>query len=279
MYPKHNYSLKNKLNHNASKLISLEFIYQEIAKRMFTRMDYIKINPKMILDLGSGINIDSNLLNKNFPNANVINIDIALNVLKHYRPQTNFFKKILKTPSINICANATTLPLISQSIDLVWSNLMLPYITNIDALFSEIHRILKLQGMLLISGLGVDSLIQLRQIGFRTYNFPDMHIIGDILVKHEFSNPVTDIEYITLEYDNFNQLLQDIRVAGCGFSIDMPNTLTKSQYLSLQNNFLSMTKNGKTPLTLEIFYAHAWKDKIKTHIDDQTNIIQFMPRK
>ena len=265
-------------NQQAKQVKNIQFIYEEIAQRMHERLDYIKLSPTHVLDLASGIGVDSNLLSQRYPKALVYKLDIAVEMLKIYHKPTGFIRNILYKNKDLICANAISLPIKYQSIDLVWSNLGLVYIDDIEAFFKEVRRVLVLGGTFLISGLAVDSLIQLREMGLSTYNFPDMHIIGDILVKLGFSNPVTDIEYITVEYHTLNELLYDMRIIGAGTANTLVQPITKTKYKELQHAFNLQTKNGKFPLTLEVFCAHAWKDKLVSDLPLGQQAIQFVSK-
>ncbi|HLX52715.1 MAG TPA: methyltransferase domain-containing protein [Aquella sp.] len=262
----------HKMNIIAPKAIQLDFIIKEIGARMMDRLDYIKVNAEHVLDIGYGLGVDRHGLHKRYPKSAIYGVDIALNMLKTYAPKKSF-TWLGKLHKNLICADALNLPIASQSMDLVWSNLTLPYIMNIKQYFAEINRVLKLGATFLVSGLGVDSLVQLRELGLATYNFPDMHLIGDTLVELGFSNPVTDLEYITLEYNTLDDLLSDIRIIGCGAVLR--HHLNRAEYVNLQHNFDRISGNGKFPLTLEIFYAHAWKDKIRSDLVSGRSVIQF----
>ena len=265
-----------KHNMNASSVIRLDFIYQEIARRMLERLDYIKISPQIILDIGSGLGIDSGLLGSKFPKASVLQLDNAINMLKFYRKSPNIFQKFFSRNSNHICADALHLPIENQSIDMVWSNLCLPYICDMEAYFKEIRRVLRLGGCFFATGLGVDSLLELREIGLQTFNFPDMHMIGDILVKLGFSHPVTDLEYIKLEYDSFADLLADVRIIGCGGTTSY-KWLGRENYNGLEEKFVRVYQNGKVSLTLEVFCAHAWVDNPDLSSSSHKKIL-FYPR-
>jgi malonyl-CoA O-methyltransferase len=246
---------------------------------MIDRLDYIKLIPDTILDIGSGMGIDAKLLKSRFNKASIIELDSSINVLKQYRTKTGLLKKLFIDNQKHICADGVSLPIKSQSVNLVWSNLCLPYINDMEVYFREIRRVLALGGLFLVTGFGVDSLQQLRDVGLHTYNFPDMHIIGDILVKLGFSHPVTDLEYITLEYDNIEQLLADIRILGSGSGIrNRKFGFSSRDYNDLSNRFAKITKNGKIPLTLEVYYAHGWKDNVTLDLPDDKKIIQFHPK-
>ncbi len=271
--------ISQRFNQQAKQVKQVQFIYAEIAKRMHERLDYIKLNPSKILDLASGIGIDSKLLSERYPKALVYKLDIALEMLKTYFKPNGFLRNMLYKNKDLICANAIQLPIKNQSIDLVWSNLGLAYIDDLNELFKEIRRVLVLGGTFLVSGLAVDSLIQLRDMGLSSYNFPDMHIIGDILVKLGFTNPVTDIEYITIEYNTLDELLNDIRIIGVGVANSLMKPISKTKYKELNDAFNKQTKNGKMPLTLEVFCAHAWKDKIVTDLPLGQQPISFVAKK
>lgn len=270
-----------KINQAAKDLHKLEFIYSAIAKNMIDRLDYIRLNPLTILDIGSGLAIDAKLLQTKYPDSFIYKLDIAPNILKKSIKTPGIFQRILRNSKNQdlICANATQLPIAANALDIAWSNLTLPYITDIEAYLKEIRRCLKVGGCFFLSGLGVDSLEELRQVGLNTYNFPDMHLIGDILVKLGFNNPVMDMEHITLEYDDFKLLLEDIKILGLGYMIANKNILTRQDYADLETRFNKLTRNGKIPLTLEIFYAHAWKDQIHLDLSENQKIIQFTRRK
>lgn len=270
--------IQSKHNLRVKQMYNVDFIYQEVAKRMQDRLDYIKLIPTNLLDIGSGMQIDANLLKQRYSKANIYQLDSALAVLKNNQPQVGMVKKFFSKSQNLICADATQIPLASQSVDVVWSNLTLPYVDNMEEYFKEIRRVLTLGGYFLVTGFGVDSLQQLRDVGLTTYDFPDMHIIGDILVKLGFTNPVTDLEYITIEYDNCSQLLNDIRILGCGAATARKSNLTRNEYKDLQAKFAKLTQNGKIPLTLEIFYAHGWKDNVRLDLPPDQKVVQFHPQ-
>lgn len=266
------------IKRNHSRIKELNFMVDEIAKRMIERLDYIKLSSQNILDLGFGVGIDYQNLAVKYKGANIYGLDISHALLKQHHQISNnklaWLKQLFVKPQSRlICADVLGLPIKSQSVELVWSNLTLPFINDHKQYFSEVNRVLKLGGTFLVSGLGVDSLQELRDIGLATFNFPDMHLIGDILVELGFSNPVTDVEKITLEYDTLTQLLADVRLIGCGATLK--HKISRQEYKDLENKFTWRTQNGKLPLTLEIFYAHAWKDKIRGDLVSGRSIIHF----
>lgn len=271
----YNYKLIRQLiNKNAAKLHTLEFIFSELATRTMTRMDYIKIEPKLIANYGFWQGFDSKLLQTRFPQSKIIELDPSIKLLKMQYQRPNLIQKIFKSTGARdfIVAHGYHLPLASQSCDFVYSNQTLPLISDIVKFFKEVRRVLQVGGSFCVAGLGVDSFKELRELGLTTFRFPDMHDIGDMLVEVGFNNPVVDTEYITLEYDSLQLLLQDVRILGCGAANfdDFRKSLSKQQYQNIQSKL-----NLPCKLTLEVFVAHGWKDQQKIDLPEGYSPIRF----
>jgi len=264
------------LNHKFSKPSDIEPVFQELAARVSSRLDYIRINPQTVLDCGSGYGIDLKLLEARYPQAQIIALDSCFKFLQDLRPPVSITARLAQVfgrknaNSDFICSDASVLPLRSGSIDLVYSNLLLPYLNDYRQFFAEISRVLKVGGTFCFSGLGVDSAKELRALGLSTYTFPDMHDIGDSLLAAGFSNPVVDTEYLTLDYDSLEVLLMDAQNIGCGAAINLPPLSAE-----IIANLRSQRKKLPAQLTLELFVAHGWKDKVSF---SDREVIQFMPK-
>lgn len=254
-------------------MANLDFIWQELAERVISRLDYIKLSPNKILDCGSGLGFDRGLLVNKFPQAKIIELDIALDILKlHNLPKKGLLTKIFQTSNQRslICGNAKFLPIANTSIEFLYANLLLPFIDDVPAFIREARRVLSLGGAFCLSGLGVDSFKELRSLGLTTYRFPDMHDIGDMLIDAGFSNPVVDTEYITLDYDDLTTMIKDIQLVGCGEASNQQNKVKRDTWLALQSQ-----KHLPQKLTLEIFVAHGWKDQHKLDLPAGQSIINF----
>lgn len=265
------------LNRKSSQLGALDFIFKELATRVISRLDYIKLTPKRILDCGSGLGFDRELLAQKYPESLLIELDCAIEVLRPQLPPKSKWSLWRKLSSRQfVCGDAYHLPLATASINFFYSNLLLPYISDIPAFIREMRRVLALGGAFCFAGLGVDSLKELRALGLSSYRFPDMHDIGDMLIDAGFSNPVVDTEYITLDYDDLQTLLQDIRLVACGAANDasLRRKISKGQFTELTNQL-----KNKSKLTLEVFVAHGWKDRNKIELPAGQSIINFQSHK
>lgn len=269
--------IRKVLNRKSSQLGALDFIFKELATRVISRLDYIKLTPKRILDCGSGLGFDRELLAQKYPESLLIELDCAIEVLRPQLPPKSKWSLWRKLSSRQfVCGDAYHLPLATASINFFYSNLLLPYISDIPAFIREMRRVLALGGAFCFAGLGVDSLKELRALGLSSYRFPDMHDIGDMLIDAGFSNPVVDTEYITLDYDDLQTLLQDIRLVACGAANDasLRRKISKGQFTELTNQL-----KNKSKLTLEVFVAHGWKDRNKIELPAGQSIINFQSHK
>lgn len=260
------------LRRNRTRLDTLDFIYRELASRMLSRLDYIKITPNLMLDCGSGLGYDYELLKNKYPNSNIIQIDLVNEFGRRENKSAGWLKNIFSKKSLNdfIAADVLSLPFANSSVDFYYSNLLLPYLSDPVPMVKEMRRVLKVGGGFFIAGLGVDSLKELREFGLTTNTFPDMHDIGDMLIAAGFTNPVVDTEYLSLDYEHLATLLQDIKLVGCGAAYGVGNYLSKIDYSLLQNRLKSPVK-----LTLEVFVAHGWKDREQIELPEGMSVINF----
>jgi malonyl-CoA O-methyltransferase len=56
-------------------------VQHEIGVRLDARLDYLKIKPRTILDLGCGPSVFSKRLKARYPGATIVGLDMAYNML------------------------------------------------------------------------------------------------------------------------------------------------------------------------------------------------------
>jgi malonyl-CoA O-methyltransferase len=268
---------------------SVAVLAREVARRMDERLDYIRITPQRILDLGCGTGADFAPLHKRFPEALRVGADFSLPMLARAQGERGLIERIFGTgrrrTTIVACADAVALPFARASMSLVWSNLMLNWLSDPLPALREINRVLEVDGMLMFSSLGPDTLKELRgslpdASGERVHRFIDMHDIGDALVKAGFSDPVMDMEMLTITYDDVDALLRDLQQSGsANASAARPRGLSgKSGWAAARTRLAALQRDGRLPATFEVIQGHAWKVPAKT-TDDGRSIIQFQPQR
>jgi malonyl-CoA O-methyltransferase len=189
-----------------------------------------------------------------FPDSKIICLDFAQEALK-------------KNPTKNkLCADANHLPLSNNCVDIIISNLMMQWCGNLNQLFSECHRVLKNDGLILFSTFGPDTLKELKKswavVDNQTHvnSFIDMHDIGDQLLQNSFQSPIMEMETLTLTYQTVTDLLRDLKAIGAQTVNTRSKSLTgKNKFQSMMKMYESYRQNGKLPATYEVIYGHAWK--------------------
>ena len=274
-------ALRRAFNRAASSYETAAVLQREVCSRMLERLDYIKYKPTRVLDAGCGTGWGTRQLAQRYASAHVVALDIAQGMLHAARDKSGWWRKLFDSgKSSYACADVEALPLAASSMELVWSNLTVQWCNDLPATFIELQRVLKVEGLLMFSTFGPDTLKELRAAfdsvdGYNHINrFADMHDIGDMLVAAGFAEPVMDMEYITLTYHDVKAVMQDLRNIGAhnvtaGRAQGM---MGKKAWNTVLKNYDTMRRDGKLPATFEVIYGHAWKPQPKKLADGRVII-------
>ncbi len=267
------------------------FLQQEIARRLDEHFEGMKIVPQRILDAGCGTGFAAPLLKARFPKASLVGLDLAHAMAARARELHGAapgWRGLLSrlapgpAPYAALCADMERLPLAKDSLDLVWSSLALQWVGEPDSAFREIHRALKPEGLFLFATFGPDTLMELRAAsadldGHQHVNrFIDMHDLGDALVHAGFSNPVMEMERVTLTYQALPGLLRDLKAIGAHTVLEdrRAGLMGKREWQRLADNYERFRRDGRLPATYEVVYGHAWAGR-KDKLEDGRQVIRF----
>lgn len=237
-------------------------LQHEIGQRMLERLDYVRLQPTRILDIGCGTGVATEKLLRRYPKAEVLALDFALPMLAHARRRGRW----LRRPRC-LCGDLDHLPLASRSIDLVFSNAAIQWSADPAGAIAEMHRVLRPGGLLMFSSFGPDTLHEMRTAWSRVdgqahvHGFVDMHDYGDMLIEAGMADPVMDTERITLTYADAVTLMRDLKAIGAGnAAIDRTRGLTGRSRLAAFKQAYEGFRNadGRLPATYEVVYGHAW---------------------
>jgi len=242
-------------------------LQREIADRMLSRLDLIKLKPKTILDAGCGTGHCARALAKRYRCARILGIDIACAMVQRARRKAGWFSR-----SRFACGDIEALPLADASMDMVVSNLAVQW-CNPDLVFLEFMRVLRPGGLLMFTSFGLDTLRELKQAWGTVDNqthvhaFMDMHDIGDVLIRTGFADPVMDVEHFTLTYKDVMGVMGDLKRLGAhNVARARPRGLTgKARFKRFQSAYESLARDGLIPATYEAIYGHAWAPDSNVH--------------
>ena len=245
---------------------AVDFVHSTTREGLLTRLSPMLIDARTIVDLGCATGTASRGLSRQFRRAHIISIDLSQQMLRQAQHKRSFFGR-----RSMLQANATALPLAGQSVDVVFANLLLPWISDPATLFTEIARVLRNDGLFVFSALGPDSLKELRRAWqgdcAHVNRFLDMHDIGDAAMHSGLQSPVLDIDRLQVTYEKPQALFDDLTAMGGRNSL-----LNRSRSLLGRAQFEAMTaalaEPGALTLDLELIYGHCWGSGVRSDDGD-----------
>lgn len=266
-----------------------DFLLREVESRMLERLPLVRLAPKRIVDVGCGRGEGLLALKRQYPEAALVGVDASLGAVRRARealaaPSRGFFARMLRPdagPLAGLVAgDAHALPLANSSVDLVWSNLALHWFASPQRAIDEWYRVMRPGALLDFSFLGVDTFVELRALGARTMSFHDMHDIGDALMASGFSEPVMDMQRITLSWKTPQALLDDVHALGGnalrGRFRGLLGRRSRDEWLRAIESLRG--DDGLIRSTIEIAFGHAWCPQRKRRSDGLA-AIEFQPRR
>ena len=237
------------------------WLHEEVARRMQERLEWIKLQPASWLHwapLNGGLEAHG-LLVQRYPKA-------ACTVLETTPERAAKVTQVLAQPwwkaqrwlqpQVQVCTQ------VAQPAHMLWANMNLHMAADPQALMAQWHAALQVDGFLMFSCLGPDTLLELRglyqSLGWPapSHEFTDMHDWGDMLAGAGFAEPVMDMERITLTFESPQRLLQELRGLGRNLHVGRFNALRGRRWHAQLQEALA-----KLPLqlTFEVVYGHAFK--------------------
>ena len=237
---------------------SFSFVHDRTRQGLVDRLTPMTRRAGRILDLGSATGAAIPILRKRFPRARVHGVDFSLDMLRQ-QPGGLFSKRSL------VCADALRLPFVDDSVDVVFANQLLSFTDDVAGVCREIGRVLREDGVFAFALLGPDSFSELAAAWNRVddatahvASFPDMHNVGDALIRAGLRDPVLDVDRLRLEYDTPAALYRDLAAVAARNSLAerAPGLTTPRRLAAFEKALFG--DGGTLTLELELVYGHAF---------------------
>lgn len=243
------------------------WLHEEVGARMASRLSWIRLQPQQWLSwwpLHGGMATHAQV-QAQYPQATCFVTEAspqrerkALAML-----QGPWWQRWFKPNKIK------SIPPQAGQMQMIWANMALHLSDDPQALLKQWHQALAVDGFLMFSCLGPDTLRELRDVYAQqgwpppSHDFTDMHDWGDMLVHAGFAEPVMDMERITLTYESPERLLEELRQLGRNFHTQRFAGLRgRAWHQQLQRALLALASpqhDGRLVLTIEVIYGHALK--------------------
>lgn len=254
-----------------------------VEARLLESLDYLddpalaRAPPRRVLDLGCGTGRASRAMQARWPKADVVSLDLALPMLREgraaARPGGWLGNPFARRP-LPVCADARALPLADASVDVLFSNLCLQWVEDLDAVLAGFRRVLKPHGLLLFSTFGPATLWELREAFAQADDVPhvspfaDIAGVGDALVRAGFHQPVLDREDERTHYPDLPALMRELRAIGATNALaSRRHTLTgRTRFRVAAEAYEAQREAHGLPASWEILSAMAWAPEAGTPI-------------
>ncbi|MGV8943710.1 malonyl-ACP O-methyltransferase BioC [Thermomonas sp.] len=277
--------VRRAFSRSAASYAAAAQLQHRVEARLLESLDYLddpalkREPPQRVLDLGCGTGSAAIAMQKRWPKAQVLAMDIALPMLQQARLgssrwDASRWNPFVRTPQA-VCADARALPLADGSVDVLFSNLCLQWVDDLDAVLSGFRRVLKPGGLLLVSTFGPETLWELRD-AFASADdrphvspFGDIAGFGDALVRASFHQPVIERDVDMTHYPDLPSLMRELRAIGATNALhSRRQTLTgRARFSAAANAYDSLRgDDGRLPATWEIISAMAWAPEAGTPI-------------
>ncbi|MDB5931184.1 MAG: biotin synthesis protein BioC [Polaromonas sp.] len=256
------------------------WLHEEVARRMLERLQWIKLKPQAWAHWGAlrgGMQAHAELT-KIYPDAACF---VAEAQAEHAQAAIKRIVKPWWSPSQWRATPVRFEMPPPGSVDMLWANMALHESADPEALLAGWHQALKVDGFLMFSCLGPDTVREVREL-YAELGWPpagheltDMHDWGDMLVQTGFAEPVMDMERITLTYETPARLLQELAELGRNFHPGRFAGLRGRRWKARLEAALAARlkgEDGRLSLTFEVIYGHALKARPKFKVSPHSAV-------
>lgn len=248
-----------------------DFLFREAAERLVERLDDINRTFPRVLDMGARTGLLAPLIAQRKGVEMLVHSDLSCAMMRAARARACDGG----ADRAVVVADEEYLPFAEGSFDLVVSCLSLHWTNDLPGALIQARRALKPDGLFLVTLLGGETLIELRQAlldaelaetggaGPRVSPFADLRDAAALLQRAGFALPVADSDTITVEYENALDLMRDLRGMGESNAVverrkDFSRRSTILRAAAIYEDRFGKESTGRMPATFQMLTLTAW---------------------
>lgn len=253
------------------------WLHVEVARRMAERLPIVRQRPDVVLDWMAAAGGSAEALAGGCPQARIQPVRASGPAAQRPQPPAPWWSaRRWRSAPAPVDAGAVT----AGMAQLVWANMTLHAAADPGVEMAAWRRALAVDGFLMFSTLGPDTLKSLRALyadmgwGVPHAPFVDMHDLGDMLVRCGFAEPVMDQERVVLTWASPQALLAELRTLGSNADpARLPGLRTPRWRSRLEAALAARAApDGRIALEFEVVYGHAFNPAPTLRVQGETRV-------
>ncbi|KGK41150.1 hypothetical protein LH51_16785 [Nitrincola sp. A-D6] len=216
-----------------------------------------------VVDLGCGTGYGLPALRNRYPSSQLLALDIARGMLEQVQSVH------AELDLVPLCADAESLPLADEQVDLIWSSLAVQWCSDYPRLFTECCRVLKPGGRLMLATLGPKSLFEMREAWQSVDQLPHVNrfvALNQLLAlpPHGLRLLKSQTQCYTLTYPHLRDVMKALKMLGAS-AVEGRQSLSglggrdRLQQLSCAYDHFRQD-DGNLPVSYEVYYLQWCKE-------------------
>lgn len=256
------------------------WLHTEVARRMAERLPVIRSQPETVLQWWAHAGGSDALLRQTYRKARQLRVEPtgALLARSAQAGAAPWWSARRWTGAAAPAIAEADVPAAAGG--LLWANMVLHAAVDPPRLLAQWRRALAVDGFLMFSTLGPDTLRELHALyadigaGSPAAPLVDMHDIGDMLVHAGFADPVMDQEQLTLTWATPEALLAELRQLGGNADPARAAGLRTPRWHRRLREALAARAgpDGRIAMRFEVVYGHAFNPAPRPPVAASTSV-------
>jgi len=235
---------------------SVARLQQDVGRELLASLDAGPVSPVVVLDLGCGTGYFQPELRRRYPGASCIGLDLAPGMVEYARAHA-------ADGGHWLVGDAESLPLATDSVDLIFSSLAVQWCQRPEQLFAEFARVLRPGGRCVFTTLGPETLRELR-LAWAAVD--DRQHVNNFLPPQQLATAAASVPGISMtlqtrrhcmQYARVGELLAELKTLGAhNMNRGRPEGLTSRKTLQgMLQAYEKWRVEGLLPATYDVIFG------------------------